>query len=135
MIECTNDISFKPFNACFFPFVSWQLQPDSGINFVIFFQVIPTELRANPLYYRVYYVHLNTIFASVIPLISLVSSYFCKIINLLGNSRTLFSFLFTFSIQLREVAQKLPLTGFEPQISDVVSYRSTNRATTIAHVE
>ena len=36
------------------------------------FQVIPTELRANPLYYRVYYVHLNTIFASIIPLISLV---------------------------------------------------------------
>ena len=33
---------------------------------------MPTEMRSNPIYYRLYYVHLNTIFASVIPLISLI---------------------------------------------------------------
>ena len=43
-------------------------------NFEIFgiLQVQPTKLRSNPLYYRLYYVHLNTIFASLIPLISLL---------------------------------------------------------------
>ena len=34
--------------------------------------VQPTELRSNPVYYRLYYVHLNTIFASLIPLVSLL---------------------------------------------------------------
>ena len=35
-------------------------------------KVQPTELRSNPVYYRIYYVHLNTIFASLIPLVSLL---------------------------------------------------------------
>ena len=35
-------------------------------------RVQPTELRSNPVYYRLYYVHLNTIFASLIPLVSLL---------------------------------------------------------------
>ena len=35
-------------------------------------EIKPTELRSNPVYYRIYYVHLNTIFASLIPLVSLL---------------------------------------------------------------
>ena len=35
-------------------------------------QVTPTKLRSSPIYYRLYYVHLNTIFASLIPLVSLL---------------------------------------------------------------
>ena len=50
-----------------------NILPFFKLLLIYFFQVIPTELRANPLYYRVYYVHLNTIFASIIPLISLVN--------------------------------------------------------------
>ena len=35
-------------------------------------EIKPTELRSNPVYYRIYYVHLNTIFASLVPLVSLL---------------------------------------------------------------
>ena len=36
------------------------------------FRIVPTALRTNQLYYNVYCVGLNTVFASVIPLLSLL---------------------------------------------------------------
>ena len=73
--------------------INWLLIDDLAPlkDFFCVFQVIPTELRANPLYYRVYYVHLNTIFASIIPLISLVRSV-VNFIKLFGHKLQEYTF-------------------------------------------
>ena len=47
-----------------------------------FLKVQATALRSNPVYYRVYYVHMNTIFASLIPLASLLFFNVCTLIAL-----------------------------------------------------
>ncbi|CAB4058169.1 unnamed protein product [Lepeophtheirus salmonis] len=103
--------------ACTRSFSNYSFMKNVSVKFKDQWTIEPTELRKNSLYYTMYYVHLNALFGSVIPLIGLLYFNIHTVISLLKMIRRNSSI----SQSPNTIYLKEEATSLNPSVIEVVA--------------